>query len=193
MMDGCWMLACCSRQENTDAVCQMLGLRVHIFSLSLLYFFYSLRACGHPVLTCWQCRGLAERLFGLLAAPSFRQLCKEELGLCGYHWHVRGSEYRFYLFPPPTSFFSFWSISLPLFCSACRCNNYTNSYWILCSLKAMRPRHQGAGCKQSWGGSSSRTKLCCLLKRKKNDLNSAGCNWSAIWDWLCTVVCDKKR
>lgn len=83
----------------------MLGLRVHVFSLSLLYFFYSLSACGHPVLTCWQCWGLAERLFGLLVAPSFRQLCKEELGLCGYHWHVRGSEYRFYLFPPPTSFF----------------------------------------------------------------------------------------
>lgn len=154
------------RQENTESVCQTFGPRareVFFFfpfspTLSLLcFFFYSLRACGHPVLTCRLCRAEAERLFGLLVVPSFRQLCKEEPGLCGYRGHVRGSEYRFYLFPPPTSLSLF---PPPLFCFALLLPPVLAIITAihierLYSLKAIRPRRPRAGCKQLRGGSSS--------------------------------------
>lgn len=114
------------RDKRIQRVCQTFGPRARelfFFSPSPLpflccVFFYSLRACGHPVLTCRLCRAAAERLFGLLVVPSFRQLCKEEPGLCGYRGHVRGSEYRFYLFPPPTSHLSSFFLLLSLLLSS---------------------------------------------------------------------------
>lgn len=140
------------------------------FVVFFFFLFYSLRACGHPVLTCRLCRAAAERLFGLLVVPSFRQLCKEEPGLCGYREHVRGSEYRFYLFPPPTSHLSLFFSSSRLFCSPSLSLPRPVLAIItaihierLYSLKAIRPRRLRAGCKQSRGGSSSR-------KEKKKQL-----------------------
>lgn len=50
----------------------------------IVEFFNALGACGRNVLTCRLWRGPTKRLSGLLAVPSFRQLYKEELGLCGY-------------------------------------------------------------------------------------------------------------
>lgn len=171
------------RDKRIQSVCQTFGPRAReLFSFfSLLpypffvvfFFFYSLRACGHPVLTCRLCRAAAERLFGLLVMPSFRQLCKEEPGLCGYRGHVRGSEYRFYLFPPPTSHLSLFSP--PLVCFALPLPLPRPVLAIitaihierLYSLKAIRPRCLRAGCKQSQGGSSSR-------KEKKTSARRGG-------------------
>lgn len=174
------------RQENTEGVCQTFGPRAReLFSFFFpsplpflcCVFFYSLRACGHPVLTCRLCRAAAERLFGLLVVPSFRQLCKEEPGLCGYRGHVRGSEYRFYLFPPPTSHLSLF-FSPPLICFALPLPlplprpvlAIITAIHIerLYSLKAIRPRCLRAGCKQSRGASSSRKekKNFCQERRK---------------------------
>lgn len=55
-----------------------------MFPPLIVGFFKALGARGRSVLTCWLWRGPTKRLSGLLAVASFRQLCKEELGLCGY-------------------------------------------------------------------------------------------------------------
>lgn len=47
-------------------------------------FFNAFGACGRSVLMCRLWQGLTKKLSGLLAVPSFRRLCKEALGLCGY-------------------------------------------------------------------------------------------------------------
>lgn len=112
------------------------------------FFSFSPGACGHPVLTCRPCPAAAERLFGLLVVPSFRQLCKEELGLCGYRSHVGGSEYRFYPFPPPTSFFLPRLPSIPLSPPVLAIITAIHIERLY-SLEVIRPRRLRAGCKQS--------------------------------------------
>lgn len=122
----------------------------HSRYLSLLHFFspFSPGARGHAVLTCRPCPAAAERLSGLLVVPSFRQLCKEELGLCGYRSHVGAREYRFYPFPPPTAFLlpRLPSIPLPPPVLAIITAIHIER---LHSVEVIRPRRLMAGCKQS--------------------------------------------